>query len=126
MSIPKIDLEQPLYQKESKQNSIDKNVAFLKESTYPNEGKDRVILCAHSGTGKIAFFQELDHLQQNDLIYLTYQDKTFTYYVENIKVTRKDGTISIPQQKHILILTTCMPHQPGYQLTITASKKEII
>lgn len=126
LSIPNIALEQPLYQKESKQNSIDKNVTFLKESTYPNEGKDRVILCAHSGTGKIAFFQELDHLQKNDSIYLTYQDETLTYIVDSIKVTSKDGTISIPQQKHILVLTTCMPHQPGYQLTIIANKKEII
>ena len=123
--INKINLNQPLYKKESKKNNVDENVTILKESVEPSEENSIMFLAAHSGTGKIAYFENLDELHKNDEIILEYKNKTYYYQVDEIWEMKKTGTIIVPKkEKKQLILTTCSPTKENYQLIIDCTIKE--
>ena len=56
LEIPKIGLKRGVYSLESDQNTIEKNVAILKESSLPQEVNGNVVLAAHNGTARISYF----------------------------------------------------------------------
>ena len=121
LAIDKISLKEDLYKLDSSKNNIEEHVTILKESNFP----DLLILAAHSGTGKIAYFNNLDRLKVDDEIKLIYENKTYTYYVKDIWEEKKDGYININKEDYQqLILTTCSPHKKNYQLVINCIKKE--
>ena len=119
LTINKIKLNTDLYDINSPRNNIEEHVTILKDDN------DLIILAAHSGTGKIAYFEELDNLQENDEIILKYKNDISTYYVKNYWEEEKTGYININKEDtKQLILTTCSPNKPGYQLIINCIKKE--
>ncbi len=90
-----------------------------------DEEKSLTIIAAHSGTGPIAYFKDLDKLKQNDEIEINYKDNKYTYVVTDIWNTKKSGSINIPKQNNKqLILTTCTPNKKNYQLIINSTLKE--
>lgn len=99
---------------------MDNNITILKESNYPQ----LIILAAHSGTGKIAYFEELNKLEINDEIQITYNKETSIYKVIKIWEEQKNGKIHIENKEKQLILTTCSPNHKNYQLIISCIKKE--
>lgn len=123
--IDKINLKENLYSIKSKQNTIEKHVAFLKQSDYPDKENGTVIILAHSGIGKKAYFKNLDKLELNDIVILEYKKK---YYYKVTKITeyKKDGTLRFKpnNNKSILILTTCKPHDNTKQLTIILEQQK--
>lgn len=123
--IPKINLKGPLYPINSKKNTIEKNIAILKESIMPNENNSILILAAHSGTGKIAYFEQLDQLTINDEIIIKYHNKNYIYQVKDIWEEKKNGFININKElKKQLVLTTCSPKKNNTQLIINCIIKE--
>ena len=123
--IPKIQLEEDFYSKDSIENTIEKHVTILKESTFREEDNSLMILAAHSGTAGVAFFKRLDELEIHDLIYLTYNGINYTYEVNDIWEEKKNGYIHINREEtDQLILTTCSPKNDGFQLVINCIKKE--
>lgn len=123
--IPKIKLEQDLYQKSSSHNNIEEHVTILQESKMPTEQNSIIFLAAHSGRGSKAYFNQLNHLTINDLIILTYNKQNITYIVKNIWEENKNGYIHINKEpKPQLILTTCSPTNKNKQLIINSIKKE--
>ncbi len=121
--IKKINLAEELYEINSPKNNIEEHVTILKYSEEPNTENSTFFLAAHSGTGKIAYFEELDQLSINDLVILEYKNKTYTYKVKNIWTEQKTGTITIPNENtNQLILTTCHPTKDNYQLIINCTK----
>lgn len=121
--IKKINLEENLYDITSNKNNIEKNVTILKESESPSIENTTFFLAAHSGTGPLAYFEELDKLEINDLIILEYQNKTYTYKVKNIWTDKKTGIITLPKENtNQLVLTTCHPTKDNYQLIINCIK----
>jgi LPXTG-site transpeptidase (sortase) family protein len=125
LTISKINLKQKLYEINSEENTIEKNVTILKESIYPEENNSIMILAAHSGTGKIAYFEKLNELEVNDEIILNFKKKTYTYIVKNIWEEKKTGYINFnKEEKKQLILTTCSPQKSNYQLVINCIEKE--
>ena len=97
----------------------------LKESIMPDQNNSIMFLAAHSGIGKIAFFEELDKLQKNDIIILIYKGKTFKYKVKNIYEQQKNGYIDINKEKlNQLILTTCSPKKKDKQLIVNCTEIE--
>lgn len=118
--IKKIKLNQEIYGKNSEKNNIEENITILKESNYPK----LIILAAHSGTGKIAYFEELNKLVINDEIKIKYNKDHITYIVNKIWEEPKNGKIHIENNKNQLILTTCSPKHKNYQLIISCIKKE--
>ena len=123
--IDKIGINKPLYTINSKHNNIEENITILEGSTYPDKDNSILFIAAHSGTGDIAFFNELDRLKINDEIVLNYNDKRYIYQVNNIYEQQKNGYISgIRENKKQLVLTTCCPNKDNCQLIINSIEKE--
>jgi sortase A len=123
--IPKINLEKPLYSINSKENTIEKNVTILKESIMPNQSNSILFIAAHSGTGKIAYFEELDQLTINDQIIIIYNKKKYLYIVKEIWEEKKNGYINVNKElQKQLVLTTCSPTKKNTQLIINCTLKE--
>lgn len=121
--INKINLKEELFPINSSENTIEKHVSILKGSDYPN----LMIIAAHSGIGKIAYFQELDKLELNDEVTLIIENKKTTYKVIDIWEEKKNGYINFNKENtNQLILTTCSPNKEGYQLVINCIEKESI
>lgn len=120
--INKINLNEELFPIGSNENTIERHVSILKDST-----EDLMIIAAHSGIGPIAYFQELDKLELNDEIILIIKDNKTVYKVKDIWEEKKNGYININKENtKQLILTTCSPNKEGFQLVINCIKKEPI
>ena len=117
VQIPKINLNKTLYKIGSKLNNVEENVTIL-ESNLPNI----IILAAHSGTGHNAFFKDLNKLNINDTINLTYTNTNYTYKIINIFEQNKSGYITINEKEYDqLFLTTCS-YNKNKQLIIECKK----
>ena len=117
LTIDKINLSKIIYNINSPNNNVDKNVTIL------NDDINLIVLAAHSGPGYIAFFNDLDKLELNDIVNLTYNDNELIYKVTNIEEQVKDGTIEINKtNKQRLILTTCSKKDKNKQLVIITEK----
>ena len=122
--IDKINLDRNLYKIDSPKNNIEENVTILKESTPPTTENSIMILAAHSGPGKIAYFNLLDKLELNDSITLIYEGQKFSYIVKSIWEENKNGYINFNKEKEKqLILTTCSPTNKKKQLVINCIEK---
>lgn len=125
--INKLNINQPLYDINHKKNNVEENVTILSGTIEPSNDNSIIFLAAHSGTGKIAYFKNLDKLKAHDNITLIYKNKTYYYEVKNYWEIKKDGTITVPKEdKNQLILTTCSPTKDKYQLIINCIQKESI
>lgn len=123
--IEKLNLDENIYELGSPKNNVEEHVTILNGSTYPDIDRSTLILAAHSGVGKIAYFEELDNLKVNDTIDLVFKGKKYTYYVRDIWEEKKNGYINISEEDtKQLILTTCSPNRYGYQLIINCIEKE--
>ncbi len=125
IKIDKIHLNNKLYNIDNKKNNVEENVTILKESTFPYEKDSTLILAAHSGRGKIAYFNELDKLEKNDLIDINLYNKDYQYRVESKWEDLKNGTIRFPiSNEKQLILTTCSTKNKNNQLIIYSTLKK--
>ena len=124
ITINKINLKNNLYNIDDTRNNIEENVTILKESVMPDKDNSIIFLAAHSGTGKIAYFERLNELKVNDLIKLKLKDKTYYYKIIEIFEKDKDGFIDISKTKEKqLVLTTCSPSKKNKQLIINSIEK---
>ena len=125
LKINKINLKEKLYNINSKENNIEQNITILKESILPDKDNSIMFIAAHSGIGKIAYFEELDELKPNDEIILNINNKTYKYIVKEYWEEKKNGYINVNKEsKKQLILTTCSPNKDNYQLIINCIEKE--
>lgn len=109
ISIPKINLNKGFVDLNSKYNTVSKNVQIVKGSDYPDVINGNFILAAHSGNSYLAYFKNLYKLELDDLAYITYKNKTYTYKIVNIYEQEKTGQIAIyrNQERTCLTLITC-------------------
>ncbi len=113
LTIKKINLRLGFYPIDSPLNNVNKNIALIKNN-IPNT----YIIAGHSGTGYLAYFNNLKYLEIGDELILEFKNKTNHYKIENIRKEIKDGTINIKNIENYLILTTCDQESLGYQLII--------
>ena len=122
--ITKLNIDNNLYKINNKRNNVDQNITILNSSISPEKENSIMFIAAHSGTGKNAFFKDLDKLQKNDDIILIYNKKTYYYKVKNFWEEKKDGDINIlKENKKQLILTTCSPKHDNMQLVVNCVEK---
>lgn len=120
LTIDKLNLSKKIYNINSSHNNVEENVTIL------NDDMNLIVLAAHSGPGYIAFFNDLDKLELNDTVNLTYNNKKLVYKVTNIEEQPKDGTIEINKtDKQRLILTTCSKKDKTKQLVVTTEKIDV-
>lgn len=113
--VPSIDMNLGFYEIGHKNNTVSKNVAMIESNI-----KNTYILAAHSGSGKLSYFNNLRYLSKGDDIYIKFRDKLNHYIISDIKKEVKNGSIHIPNKEDMLILTTCDQIKKGYQLIIIA------
>lgn len=109
LKIPAIGLEHGFLDKNSKYNSVNKNIYVHPTSTYPDVDKSNLILASHSGTSSISYFKNLYKLKINDDVYVNYNNKEYHYVVRRIYKDTKDGTVAIRRDYDTTTLTliTC-------------------
>lgn len=129
IEIPKIKVAESIYSLESPKNTVDQHVSILKGSILPNNNQPSIVfLAAHSGSGSVAYFKDLDQLKIGDLIFFYYQKIQYTYQVIKVFEQEKDGDIELVKSSNQqLVLTTCSPIHKDQQLivdTMLIEKKE--
>ena len=125
IKIDKLNINEKLYKINSTENNVDKHVTILKESVLPDKENSIVFIAAHSGTGDIAYFKDLDKLKIRDKIILNINKKNYTYTVKEMWEDPKNGYININKEKEKqLILTTCSPNNSKKQLIVNCIEKE--
>lgn len=119
LKIPKINLERGLVEPDSYLNNVKYNVQILSNSSMPDEINGNVILASHSGTGRNAYFKNLDKLSINDEVIIDYKNKTYHYKIVNIYDIEKTGKANIIRNKNTstLTLVTCR-HNTNKQIII--------
>lgn len=125
INIDKLDITEPLYQIDSNNNNVDKHITILKESIFPPNKESIIFIAAHSGTGNIAYFKDLDKIKINNTVNITLYNKSYTYIVKDIWEQPKNGYINISKETNKqLILTTCSPTSKDKQLIVNCIEKE--
>ncbi len=109
LEIPKINLKQGILSKNSYYNNVNYHVEVLNISDLPDKVNGNFILAGHSGTSNIAYFRNLYKLENNDLAYILYNNKKYSYKVVNIYKQEKKGSLTIYRDlnKSTLTLITC-------------------
>jgi LPXTG-site transpeptidase (sortase) family protein len=89
------------------------------DSNLPDVEGGNVILVSHSGNASISYFKNLDKLTLDDLIYLNFNSKTYTYKIFNIYDVEKTGELSIKKEikDSTITLITCR-HNTNKQIVI--------
>ena len=124
LEIPKIGFSRGFVDKNSKDNNVDKNITVIKESTMPDVKGGNLIIAGHSGTGPLAFFNELYNLTKNDRVYVYYNNTKYIYKIVNIYKQKKTGKIKIyrDKEKTTLTLVTCTNNNKNTQTIYIAEQ----
>ena len=119
LKIPKINLERGLVDPSSYLNNVDYNIQILKNSAMPDQRFGNVMLAAHSGNARISYFRNLDKLDINDNVSISYKGKKYSYKVVNIYDIEKNGKAQIIRNKNVstLTLVTCR-HNTNKQMIV--------
>lgn len=109
LEIPNIDLKRGLYPIGHKKNSIKYNIAIMDESKMPDEDKSNLVLAAHRGTSKVAFFDRLVNLNIHDKAYIYYRGIKYIYELDKNYDVLKNGSVEIDRdvERQTLTLVTC-------------------
>ena len=110
LKIPKINLEKGLVDKNSRLNYVDLNIQIIKESDMPDVDSSNLILAAHSGNSMVSYFKDLNKITYDDVVYIEYNNKLYTYKVSNYYTVEKTGGVDIVRNlsKTTLTLITCV------------------
>jgi len=109
LEIPSINLRKGLYDIKSKNNSVDKNLQILTPSSFPNVKGSNLIIAGHSGTGSLAFFDDLKKLKIGSESYIYYENVKYIYKVVDIYEIEKTGEAEIIKDYNAtsLVFITC-------------------
>ena len=110
IEISKISLRRYLYDVNSKQNDVDKNIEILKNSDMPSVKGGNLILAGHNGNTSVGHFKNLHKLVINDEIIIYYNNIKYVYKVSKIYDVLKTGTVAIKRDKsqNTVTLITCL------------------
>ena len=118
LEIPSISLSQGLVDINNKYNDINHNVEIMKESSMPDVEKGNLILSGHNGNTNMSYFKDLYKINEDDFIYIYYQNKKYIYkYSYNYEVN-KTGNINIIRDlnKTTITFITCKNDSSDMQL----------
>ena len=114
--------------------SINLNVNFTEYSSL-DEGleihniskikNNPLVIMGHSGFGKNVFFNDLEYLNINDLIYINHNKNTYLFEINDIKYYKKFSYVNVPKENEYLYLITCDKKDMQKQLIISAKLSKI-
>lgn len=114
LEIPKINLNREFYSYSSIYNNVDKGIELINDFSSLKNG---VVLASHSGNSNVSFFKDLYKISVGDYVYLSFDDKKYTYKVVSKYEILKNGYLDVPSYDYLLVLTTCS-YNSGKQLVI--------
>ena len=119
LKIPKINFEKGLCDKGTWCNNVNRNVQILDEASYPNIENGNFILAGHSGSGRTAYFRNVDKLKIDDEIDVINKVYEYKYKIVNIYDIYKTGNANIIRNKGktTLNLITCR-HNTNKQIIV--------
>lgn len=112
ITIPKIDLELPIYEGSSA-DVLQKGIGHMEQSSYPIGGEGtHSVLTGHRGLPDAELFTHLDKMEIGDCFYLHVLDEILAYRVDQIKVVEPNetGDLDIIPGKDYCTLVTCTPY----------------
>lgn len=121
-------LKKGLVDPDSYSNNVNMNIQILKPYAMPNIKGSNLILASHSGSSRVAFFDDLNLLTKDDNIFIYYNNVRYSYKVIKKYEKKKDGTLIVSKKPKdtILTLTTCSKNSRDKQLIVVSvlSKSE--
>lgn len=123
--IPKISLSKGFAAQESSENDVNKNVAIISPSNYPNEVPGNFILVGHSGHNWRSFFNNIKDLVKGDIAYVYYQNTRYTYELVNSYNEPRGSNLKIyrDKTKATMTLITCSRIDNTKQLILIFEQK---
>ena len=115
LTIPKMDLQEPIYLGATKAH-MDHGIAQLSISSMPIGGENtNCVLAGHRGWNGALFFRHIELLEIGDEVTLTNLWGTLTYRVTEIKIIKpyQAEEILIQPGRDLLTLITCHPYGSG-------------
>ena len=127
LKIDKIKLEKGIYNINSKNNNVNKNIQLLKESDMPDKENGNVIIAGHSGNSYMAYFKNLVKLNNGDEAKIFYNGKTYIYNLIKSYEVDKTGKVPLVKNKdrQTLTLITCK-HNTNKQIVFVFELEKII
>ena len=115
ISIPKMDVELPIYLGATYDNMA-AGAVHLSQTSLPIGGENtNCVIAAHRGWYGAPYFRYIDLLEVGDEVYITNLWETLTYKVTSIKVIEPNDIdeILIQPGRDMLTLLTCHPYASG-------------
>ena len=117
IEIPDINLKQGLTRFDSKYNNIKYNIQRINNIT-PDSYNGNIILASHSGNSQVAYFNNLDKLSHDSLIYIYYNGIKYIYKLDYSCSVSKDESVTIirNKDKFTITLITCSKNSQNTQI----------
>ena len=115
ITIPKMELEMPLYLGASEQNMAN-GAAVLAQTSIPIGGVNtNAVIAGHRGYGGYKYFMDIELLEPGDEITITNLWGKLTYAVTEIQIISPDDVdaILIQPGRDLITLLTCHPYASG-------------
>ena len=115
ITIPKMELEMPLYLGASEANMAN-GAAVLSQTSIPIGGiGTNAVIAGHRGYGGYKYFKDIELLEVGDEVTITNLWETLPYKVVEIKIVSPDDveSILIQRQRDLITLLTCHPYASG-------------
>lgn len=126
ISIPKIDVELPIYLGATNEN-MKHGAVHLSQTSLPiGGGNTNSVIAAHRGTvNRGPMFQEIDQLEIGDSVQITNLWETMDYEVIEIRVIEPDEVkeVMIREGEELLTLLSCHPYPENYQRILVICKR---
>ena len=115
LSIPKLDLQMPIYMGATKENMA-AGAAVMGQTSLPIGGSDtNCVLAGHRGWNGAAYFLYINQLEPGDTVTVTNLWETLNYKVSEVRVISPNDVeaILIQPGHELLTLLTCHPPASG-------------
>ena len=115
ITIPKMDLEMPLFLGASEANMA-AGAAVLSQTSIPLGGvNSNAVIAGHRGYSGYPYFKEIELLEEGDEVTITNLWGTLTYVVTEIKIIDPNdvNAILIQKDRDMITLLTCHPYASG-------------
>lgn len=114
LSIPKLDLYQPIFLDASKRN-LAKGVAHIEGTDLPGRMEGlRPVIAGHRGYYESVMFMYLDELAEGDSVFIQWADNSMEYKVYNKEIIQPWEVEKLDpiEGRKLLTLLTCNPMRP--------------
>ena len=118
--IPKVNMKLGFYNVDNEKNNVGENVTLIDtgiNNTY--------LLAAHSGSGPLAYFNDLRYLSVGDKITLIIDGNIMNYEVVNIRNEIKNGKINIKNEGIMKLFKPNEKYKNSYYELVNDLKKII-